>query len=306
MFRFVANIFQESLRNCAQILRRAAKRLPRDSWVLFLSPFTVDGVVDMKFVEVLLHALHGQPHALAVGTTTLQGEDESCCARNITYRFYKLQYRRMVSPDVPGSCFSTDAASGTRLYRPGVLPELLKKTVTMDVGTLMVELDLLAKLGGSPPSRLKRSHGAVAVPRRILTCVLPEGTRIPREEDYLQKAQLPDAFVQLFQVEAADFAGRILVASNPAIVAGAPNGTDWNLAHNVADQRIATSLLYRRRIEDDFTKIVKWWTMLDEEKHFAAPKQGTLLTAMIRGGDVSMMPWDTDLELALYREEGGE
>lgn len=80
----------------------------------------------------------------------------------------------------------------------------------------------------------------------------------------------------------------------------AGNGTDWQTAHTVAEQRIATSLLYRRRIEDDFVKIVKWWRSLDPEHHFAAPKQGTLLTAMVRGGDVSMMPWDTDLELALY------
>lgn len=317
-FRFLGSVFQESLENCAHRLRSAANRLSApDQWILFVSPFAVDAAaVDLGFVQALRTALlrrHPEgPEAMAAGSAA-RGEDgrPAWTARSIKYRFYKVQYRYLAhgtlqGPLTPedGTCLLGDASSGTRLYRPGVLQALLKKTVALDVATLMVELDLLAKLGGSPPGpRLRRRRdrdrdlGGEMISGRILTCAGPNFFQL-REEDYLQKANLPDAFAQRYQVEAVDYAGRILTSSKPALLVG--NGTDWQTAHTVAEQRIATSLLYRRRIEDDFVKIVKWWTSLDPEHHFAAPKQGTLLTAMVRGGDVSMMPWDTDLELALY------
>eukprot|EP00435_Cladocopium_sp_Y103_P057172 s507_g19.t1 len=184
---FLGSVFQESLENCAERLRRAANRPPApDTWILFVSPFAVDAAaVDLGLVQALRTALLGGaegpqgPEVLAAGCAT-RGEDGQLTwrARSIKYRFYKVQYRPL-TPVEDGTCLLGDASSGTRLYRPGVLPALLKKTVALDVATLMVELDLLAKLGGSQRSRLRRRRdqdrfgGPISMISRILTCAGP-------------------------------------------------------------------------------------------------------------------------------------
>ncbi|CAL1153662.1 unnamed protein product [Cladocopium goreaui] len=161
--KFLGSVFQESLENCAHRLRSAANRLSApDQWILFVSPFAVDAAaVDLGFVQALRTALlrrHPEgPEAMAAGSAA-RGEDgrPAWTARSIKYRFYKVQYRYLAHGTLQGpltpedgawTCLLGDASSGTRLYRPGVLQALLKKTVALDVATLMVELDLLAKPG---------------------------------------------------------------------------------------------------------------------------------------------------------------
>lgn len=90
---------------------------------------------------------------------------------------------------------------------------------------------------------------------------------------------------------------------------GISNGSGWMWAHISADQRAeisktclqvarrhcpltalppthrgALALLPVSEMEENFVRIVNWWTALDPLHHFASPKQGTLLTAMVRGG----------------------
>mmetsp|Transcript_54807 Transcript_54807/g.177304 ORF Transcript_54807/g.177304 Transcript_54807/m.177304 type:complete len:225 (-) Transcript_54807:420-1094(-) len=43
-------------------------------------------------------------------------------------------------------------------------------------------------------------------------------------------------------------------------------------------------------------KLIAWWTGLDKERNVVLPKQGTLLTSLIRGGEFGVMPWEIDLE----------
>ncbi|CAJ1330284.1 unnamed protein product [Effrenium voratum] len=268
--------------DCAKTLRRST--LP-SGWILLISPFAWDPPTPAT-VLALREALQRHPNCLAVGLPTLSRDRQwRWPARSIRYGYYKLQYR----PLPQHNCTVGEASSGTRLYRPGVLPALLQKAVSEDAGTLLVELDLLAKLGGVPP-RAARGRGSSTPKGKILTCALDDYSR---EEDYTAHATLTEPFAKRFHLEVARF-GHVQERALPP-----STNNSWSYAHLLADQRIATSLLYRRRIEDNFVAIVQWWTSLDK-RHFAAAKQGTLLTAMIRGGDVSMMPWDTDLELALY------
>ncbi|CAK8997013.1 unnamed protein product [Durusdinium trenchii] len=306
--RYAAKIIHEPVDRCAEALRRSAQRLP-DLWIFFVSPFTWDARETKICFEALQKAMT-RPWLLAAGLP-IQGRDGlwQWPARQLRYRFYKLQYRRasFETGDPEDNCWAGEASSGTRLYRPGALPALLQKTITTDVATMMVELDLLAKLGKIPPrwsTRPKRRHRhrqreSASVPRgQILTCAVGA---VSREEDYAQSAQLPDAFAQQFHLEAVSYVSRqTRLAEHGLGGEDVANGSAWSHAHILAEERLATSLLYRRRIEETFVKIVDWWRSLDPKRHFAAPKQGTLLTAMIRGGDVSMMPWDTDLEMSLY------
>jgi len=112
------------------------------------------------------------------------------------------------------------------------------------------------------------------------------------------KASLPEMFGERYQVEAADYS----LGNIHERCLGHNNSHPWTTAHRLSDRRLATRLCWRRQTEQEFVHIATWWNTLDPS-HFVSVKQGTLLTAMIRGGETSMMPWDNDLELGLYSTE---
>eukprot|EP00913_Durusdinium_trenchii_P032359 g30299.t1 len=201
--RYAAKIIHEPVDRCAEALRRSAQRLP-DLWIFFVSPFTWDEALLEPKAMLALQKAMTRPWLLAAGLP-IQGRDGlwQWPARQLRYRFYKLQYRRasFETGDPEDNCWAGEASSGTRLYRPGALPALLQKTITTDVATMMVELDLLAKLGKIPPrwsTRPKRRHRhrqreSASVPRgQILTCAVGA---VSREEDYAQSAQLPEPWI---------------------------------------------------------------------------------------------------------------
>eukprot|EP00933_Yihiella_yeosuensis_P015709 TRINITY_DN13616_c0_g1_i1.p1 TRINITY_DN13616_c0_g1~~TRINITY_DN13616_c0_g1_i1.p1 ORF type:complete len:370 (+),score=46.44 TRINITY_DN13616_c0_g1_i1:75-1112(+) len=177
------------------------------------------------------------------------------------------------------------------------------------MAAIFVELDLLSKLGAPLPrldenerqraSRLARrerdlKRSGVQDIGSILTCASHEALR---EESFREHANLPMEVADAYQIEAAQYGPNLPVYE---ICLGTNGTQDWGYAHYLSDRRLAVRLCYRKRIEAQFVKIVNWWRRIDSDRHFATAKQGTLLTAMLRGGSVSMMPWDSDLELALY------
>eukprot|EP00928_Gymnodinium_smaydae_P028544 TRINITY_DN21737_c0_g1_i2.p1 TRINITY_DN21737_c0_g1~~TRINITY_DN21737_c0_g1_i2.p1 ORF type:complete len:1372 (+),score=273.36 TRINITY_DN21737_c0_g1_i2:158-4273(+) len=255
-------------------------------------------------------------------------------ARGLRYGLWKLQYSSSSPAAAEGACEVASATSGTRVYAASTLAAMLKHRrpwrpegasdetsefaeaasscsgdgapeaarASWNARAALVELDLLASIANA----------------RVLTCGAKAsrghaegaGTAYLREDAYLSRAVLPRAFAEAYQIEAARFQhDRDCFA---CLLRGGGRGLEdapehlWSLAHFLSDQGIATPLCYRRQLEMRFNEIVRWWIALDPENHFASVKQGTLLTAMIRGGAMSMMPWDNDLELMLYSRSSNQ
>jgi len=289
---------------CATTLREAAHRVPHEAFALLLSPYLWDETRATPSESTILDlqkVLHQNPEAVAAGIPII-GHDKQWHwpAQDVDYRYYKLHYRRQHGAEREENCVAGGASSGTRLYRPGALPAMLRKVVAQSPGDLMVELDLLMKLGGFPRrvfTQRRLSSLVTGFRGVVLTCAL--GDDASREDLYTDFAGLPESTGKRFFLEAAYYeqgSGRIHETAWEKSV----NGSGWSMAHRLADQRIAATLYYRKRLEDGIVYLVNWWVSKDPAHHFATAKQGTLLTAMIRGGHVSMMPWDTDLEISLY------
>lgn len=276
----MGQLLRHPLADCANVLRHAIKRIPSYAWVILVSPFTWDwGPGQTRTVAATIRAMQAQNLSI-VGFPTLDREKVwSWPSKSLRHQFWKLFYSdgRQYLPDAVTACESADTTSGTRVYSPGALQHMLATTTATDPATLLVELDILG---------LKAGAG------QTWTCPSP-----PMHEDsFLELAVLPAAFADRHQIEAARY-----TATNIHVECLTTNATGpWALAHKLSHQRLATRLCYRKQVEDNFCRIVNWWRQVDPERNFASVKQGTLLTAMIRGGEVSMMPWDNDLELSLY------
>ena len=96
----------------------------------------------------------------------------------------------------------------------------------------------------------------------------------------------------------------------------------------IIDAGRVVSTCYRREQEADLRAIAKWWISIDPSRNFVTLKQGTLMQAVMRGGELGnprktigicrqkkmfaqvcyeavvsraegMMPWDRDLEFVL-------
>eukprot|EP00746_Dinoflagellata_sp_MGD_P107263 gnl/MRDRNA2_/MRDRNA2_45222_c0_seq1.p1 gnl/MRDRNA2_/MRDRNA2_45222_c0~~gnl/MRDRNA2_/MRDRNA2_45222_c0_seq1.p1 ORF type:complete len:296 (-),score=56.43 gnl/MRDRNA2_/MRDRNA2_45222_c0_seq1:258-1145(-) len=127
-----------------------------------------------------------------------------------------------------------------------------------------------------------------------MTCMLPP---MP-EDDYLERAVMTPELAIRYQIEMTHFTATNVQESCLPIDQAEVENT-WKMAHYLSAQGVATRLCYRKDIETKFRSVISWWIKLDPEHHFASVKQGTMLTAMIRGGAVAMMPWDNDLEFML-------
>lgn len=276
------HFLREPLESCGAAYRKAARAMPADAWILILSPYAWgwDEAHAAAAEAAIRHAT--ERGSKVVGFPML---DRSATwhwpCQSIRYQYWKLSFTEsdVWQPGQVRECVEGDSTSGTRLYGPGVLPELLAAAVSSDPATLLAELDLLAQSRGIGPS---------------LTC-----PSIPVHEDpYLPKARFWPSLARRYQLEAVQYTP--LNAHDNC--SGAAGAQGWQQAHHLSDQRVATGLCYRRQIESQFADIVSWWVGLGPAGNFATAKQGTLLTAMIRGGEVSMMPWDSDLELVLLSE----
>jgi len=281
---WVTRRFSRPMEECATLYRRVVREVPAHAWTVLVSSFTW-GWGDEQ-VEAVKGAIeHARQSGSAVTGFPMLGRTRTWHwpCRSLRYRYWKLRYGedppRLPGAVPHGACEAGGTTSGTRVYRPGALRALLAAAIAAgDPATLLVELDLLA---------LGRADLGPA-----LTCALPAML----EDDFLERAVLSQAFAERYQVEAARYAP----GSSHEFCLGTNGSKPWKVAHELSDRRIATRLCYRRTIEAQFCDIVSWWTQLAPVRNFASVKQGTLLTAMIRGGDVSMMPWDSDLELSLY------
>lgn len=296
-------------RRCRLQALRVLKEEAWDTWVLWLSPFSWRWTeTQSRAVERVL-AEHGAAEAEGrwpvIGFPAVDSSwNWRWTAARIRHRYWKLQYIQDQYQDLIGmttgignatgsafQCKLGDSTSGTRLYAAGMLTALLDASPAVnETANLLVGLDLTAlRLGVMPV--LTCAFGALE-----LRSVESEG--VVFEEDFLEKATLPAGFAAAYQVEVAEFtpgnAFEQCAAAGDAMLG-------WGLAHANSDQRLASPLCYRRHIERQFCDVVAWWRgLVPDGSTFASVKQGTLLTAMIRGGDVAMMPWDNDLEMGLY------
>lgn len=271
-------VLQRPWEQCAPAYRSMLEKVPAAAWTLLVSPLSwAWGPEQAWAAERALE--HGRRCGAAVlGFPVVETTGAWRWPASLRRRFWKLEYRA-AGPQLPGAargCREAASTSGTRLYRPGLLRQLLASAGAPDAASLLVELDLLALERGLP----------------ALTCALPGS----RERSFLAEARLSPSLAERHQLEAARFARE----NQQEHCLGTNGSHPWALAHALSDARLATRLCYRRRIEEQFCGLVSWWRRLAAGSHFASVKQGTLLTAMIRGGDVSMMPWDSDLELGLY------
>mmetsp|Transcript_13811 Transcript_13811/g.37638 ORF Transcript_13811/g.37638 Transcript_13811/m.37638 type:complete len:394 (-) Transcript_13811:153-1334(-) len=200
-------------------------------------------------------------------------------ATELRHRYWKLAYGGggPTAPDAERGCVRGGSTSGTRVYGAALLRRLLPQTTAQDPAMLLVELDVLAAAAGGPLA---------------WTCDLGP----MREEPFLRHASLPAAFSARYQIELATYPGH----SSHVSCLSEGGQLPWLVAHEMSDQRLATRWCYRKKVEEQFCHMVNWWKALDPEKHFVSAKQGTLLTGMVRGGDISMMPWDNDLEMSFF------
>eukprot|EP00928_Gymnodinium_smaydae_P053469 TRINITY_DN37448_c0_g1_i2.p1 TRINITY_DN37448_c0_g1~~TRINITY_DN37448_c0_g1_i2.p1 ORF type:complete len:337 (-),score=19.17 TRINITY_DN37448_c0_g1_i2:23-1033(-) len=159
---------------------------------------------------------------------------------------------------------------------------------------LFVELDILAKRRGVPS----------------YTCV---HNPIQERGTYLNHAKLTRRFGLAYDVEMADFGdvargpreshvGRTLTEHQQDLCPDI-----WHASfeerrslfvesYDLVQSGMASRPCHRVNLQKHAIQAMKWWLELDSERHMVLPVQGTLLTTLVRGGEVAVMPWDIDLE----------
>mmetsp|Transcript_168098 Transcript_168098/g.534828 ORF Transcript_168098/g.534828 Transcript_168098/m.534828 type:complete len:964 (-) Transcript_168098:166-3057(-) len=205
--------------------------------------------------------------------------------RRMRHAFWRLRYEPYPTGHALalGSCAGGDATSATRVYRTSLLLRLLE-SIGEDPGdrsgaNLFVELDLLAFRLGVP----------------AYTCSEP-----PLEEhsSYLEHFVLTPRFAVTHSVEAfepnfqpMDHIAHLdcRVGSRQVLCWTASKFTDPE-AQELVQNGMASRFCYRRRLQR---------LGLGRDLHRVMPKQGTLLTTLVRGGEFGTMPWDLDLEFVL-------
>eukprot|EP00930_Biecheleria_cincta_P007996 TRINITY_DN10932_c0_g1_i1.p1 TRINITY_DN10932_c0_g1~~TRINITY_DN10932_c0_g1_i1.p1 ORF type:complete len:1022 (+),score=140.01 TRINITY_DN10932_c0_g1_i1:16-3081(+) len=217
--RWNRRILQQPLDSCGSALRNAARHIPVDAWVVLVSSFAWDeklAIPSISSVAAGIAALQHDSDAVAVGFPVLDLQRRwRWPAQKLQYGYWKLHYRDMehgVNALEAGTlridCAVAETTSGTRVYKPGVLRAMLQKTVSADPATLIVELDLLAKLGRRPSEfqskeRLQARGMRARTPAHrfkghVLTCTSREASS---EEPFTLHARLPAEFAQRYQLE---------------------------------------------------------------------------------------------------------
>eukprot|EP00927_Polykrikos_kofoidii_P048737 TRINITY_DN42952_c0_g1_i1.p1 TRINITY_DN42952_c0_g1~~TRINITY_DN42952_c0_g1_i1.p1 ORF type:complete len:1013 (+),score=129.43 TRINITY_DN42952_c0_g1_i1:60-3098(+) len=300
--------------SCREALLLALRSTSEAPWVAILSPFLESWGEGQDHILALRDAtrfMRQRPDTFAsiVGFPVVDPAGLwRWPVRRLRHEFWKLRYEPYPTGHslAIGYCVGGDTTSGTRVYRGSFLRELLTE-IGSDAGdetgaNLLVELDLLAVRRGIP----------------AYTCMHPPVV----ETSYLGRAVLTPRLGAKYNIDVAEFLP--LESWRPASFSargerddgGGRNGgsgaAHWQeLCVNVsaidalrspeefAWRGMATPWCWRRELQRAVQSIVSWWTRLDPARNVALPKQGTLLTALVRGGEIGAMPWDLDFELVL-------
>ena len=278
----------------------------------------------MLSLRLLVDSLHNSSSNLFYGSLPIVDQQNRwrVGASNLRHQFWRVHYSEM-NEIVENDCVVSDAAGSTRVYTSKMFREsmamrskvlamndTLRGGVELDpqdgkysLSSFYVDLDLSAKLLGV----------------KALTCLYGH----LQEEHYLSKARLSPWLAFRHAVEVVEFWGRReeMCVVKPQL--------DSMFQHINAGR--VTTPCFRRSAEAEIRNIARWWIELDPGKnkkknklkqkvaktkflgmflifffiifdpgrHFITLKQGTVLTGLMRGGDLGMMPWDRDLEMVL-------
>jgi len=284
------------------LLQSIRTRSAEAEWTVLLSPFLSEWTAGQ------MHALTRAVKFMNSYRTNITGFPTADSKRHwrwpvrrMRHEFWRLKYEPYPTGYslALGSCVGGHTTSATRVYRTSVLRSFLEE-ITSDSGDkdgalLLVELDILALRAKMP----------------AYTCMeLP----FIEESSYLERVKLTKRCGIQHSIEIAEFT---LASHLPQAVGPSAGRQDvcsnnltwrWNSpgqnvldadAYDLVQQGMASGYCYRKYLQRLVSTVVNWWLDIDPEHHVALPKQGTLLTSLVRGGEFGAMPWELDLEFIL-------
>eukprot|EP00927_Polykrikos_kofoidii_P029601 TRINITY_DN25583_c0_g1_i1.p1 TRINITY_DN25583_c0_g1~~TRINITY_DN25583_c0_g1_i1.p1 ORF type:complete len:789 (+),score=53.72 TRINITY_DN25583_c0_g1_i1:41-2368(+) len=257
--------------------------------VVLLSPLLVSFHLQqhglMMKNTVFLFSEH-PPDALSVVGFPRVGSNGSWhwSLRKVRHQFWKLLYsdyptgssRSLLRGAGSQICHGGDAVSGTRIYRPNVLRDILAHVDAVPDAGWLVNLDLEA---------MRQGHH-----ERTFVCPLMS----IEEEDYLQYTDLTRELATRYEVEVARF--------HPS------SELKINCVFSVRFNEIFSQLgrfgltmpwCFRWTLREGWQVLAGWWKGLSTS-HFVVPSDGTAL-ALVRNLR-EPIPWDHDIDVHLFSE----
>ncbi|CAE8602649.1 unnamed protein product, partial [Polarella glacialis] len=280
-----------------------SKKAQEATWIALLSPFLADWEEREALfsLEMAVSSLQ-QQEADVVGFPVVDRDRRwRWPVKSIRQAHWRLLYEPYPTGHslAVGRCTGGDATSATRVYRGSLLRELVQQIRADEedstAALLFVELDLLAWQRGVP----------------AYTCMEKP---FLEQSTYLDQAVLTRSFATRYAVQVADFGteesgGAPSSSANaeifrqrdlcPRNYSSAQLEQSYVAAYAMTQAGMASHYCHRKVLQQQALKVISWWTRLDPERHFVLPKQGTLLTTLVRGGAIAVMPWDIDLEFIL-------
>eukprot|EP00930_Biecheleria_cincta_P059912 TRINITY_DN45625_c0_g1_i1.p1 TRINITY_DN45625_c0_g1~~TRINITY_DN45625_c0_g1_i1.p1 ORF type:complete len:952 (-),score=111.38 TRINITY_DN45625_c0_g1_i1:56-2911(-) len=269
------------------------------AWTVIISSFTWNWTSEQTFALIDGLAFSSKNNVSIMGFPSINSNNTWYLPiRRIRHRFWKLEYGHYPTgyPATMGPCSAGDATSGTRIYRTSVLRELLlgdqgnSAWLGRPTSEETLQTDEVDNEGSSLTIALDILAHQLQLP--VLTCM----HAAMLENDYLTSAVLTNKLATSFQIERARFSTkgdwyeRCLDVDKQA---------EWPVInYELSQGGMVTRYCWRVLMEKQVVDTVATWNSIDN-RHFVMAKQGTLLTALARGGEFGMMPWDFDLELVL-------
>ncbi|KAF4711624.1 hypothetical protein FOZ63_024000 [Perkinsus olseni] len=212
-------------------------------------------------------------------------------ARRVRYAWWKVEVLD-TRPD-RRACQRADSTSTTRVYRTEALLRILGQILDSEDTLLGERAELFSPVATASKVLLL---DAVASRMGVNVCTCKQ--ILFDEPDWAQQLKgVPFPGVHSVFIEG------IRVDDLRKTCTVQPVDSDAVLTENykyMEHYRSVTPLCNRLWLEDSFIRLVEWWTSgAPEGSRVALARQGTLLSALFRSGDIGMIPWDYDLEVTL-------